>query len=56
MWCDHPFSERNMAAKRAEGIGVVGGIVGGWARPNTAQNDSNYCFGCKILAPNFDFL
>ena len=36
MWCDHPFSQRNMTTERAVGewvrggreVGVVGG--GGW--------------------------
>ena len=35
MWCDHPFSQRNMTTERAVGewvrggreVGVVGGVV-----------------------------
>ena len=30
MWCDHPFNERNKAAKRGGGIGVCSGCVCEW--------------------------
>ena len=31
MWCDHPFSQRNNATKRAVGV-EVGGGGGGWKK------------------------